>query len=189
MALTLVTPPTEWPVTLDEAKSHLRVTSDDSEDDLIETYIRAATNHVERTLGISLMERTYALTLDAFTDAIELPRGPVAEVVSVEYVDEDGVTQTVSTDDYTTDIGGVRNWIVRNSAASWASTLDAVNVVTVTYVAGYDELPEEYSDLKQAILLLIGHYHANREAVTDRSMAVVPMAVDSLCQTYRHPGL
>lgn len=186
MGLTLLTPPTVEPVTLAEAKAHLRVHHDD-EDSFIGSLITAATRHVERTLGISLMERTYKLTLDAFADAIELPRGPVSSVTSVQYVDADGVTQTVATDAYSADlISAPRQWLVRNSGATWPNTIDAVNAVSVTYVAGYEELPAELADLKHAILLLIGHWYSVRETVNvGNIVSEVPLAFDALVQPHR----
>lgn len=184
MGLTLVTPPTADPVTLAEGKAQCRVRHTD-EDALITRLISAATRHVERVLDLSLMERTYKLTLDSFADAIELPRGPVSAVSSVQYVDANGDTQTVSADDYTTDLISRRNWVVRNSDASWPSTLDAVNAVSVQYVAGFSELPAEYEDLRHAILLIVGHWYATREAATVDGAKEVPLAVDSLLQSYR----
>lgn len=186
MGLTLVTPPTADPVSLEEAKAQVRVHQDD-EDAYIASLITAATRHVERTLGISLMERTYKLTLDAFADAIELPRGPVSSVTSVQYVDVGGLTQTVATDAYSTDlISAPRQWLVRNSGATWPTTIDAVNAVSVTYVAGYDELPAELADLKHAILLLVGHWYAQRETVNvGNIVSEVPLAFDALVQPHR----
>lgn len=185
MSLTLVTPPTLWPVTLAEAKQQCRVSHDD-ENGLIEAYIKAATNHVERILDLSLMERTWRLTLDTFSDAIELPRGPVQSVTSVQYVDEDGATQTFSSDDYTTDLLGTRQWVVLNSDASWPTILDAVNAVSVTYVAGFDELPDTFADLKAAILLLVAHWFENRSAVVvGNTPTELPLAVDALMHSHR----
>ncbi|MES2903854.1 MAG: head-tail connector protein [Pseudomonadota bacterium] len=185
MGLMLLTPPTSDPLTLAEAKAQCRVLHDD-EDALIARLVTAATRHVERALSLSLIERTYVLTLDSFSDAIELPRGPVASVTSLTYSDADGVTQTVSAADYTVDLVSRPQWLVRNSSASWPATLDGVNVVSVQYVAGFDELPAEYEDLKHAIALLVGHFYANREAVTaDRQATEVPMAVEALMQPFR----
>src|ERR1043166_7913128 len=114
MGLTLVTPPTEYAVTLAEAKAQVRATSD-AEDALLQGYIRAAQRHVEQTLDLSLTEQTWRLTLDEFADAIELFRGPVTAVTGVTYFDEDGVTQTLSPDLYTVDLAGTRQWLGRNS--------------------------------------------------------------------------
>lgn len=185
MGLTLVTPPTADPLTLEEAKAQCRVLHDD-EDDLISRLVTAATRHVERSLSLSLMARTYKLTLDAFSDAIELPRGPVASVTSVKYVDEEGAETTIDAENYTVDLVSRPQWVLRNSSYAWPSTIDAVNAVSVTYVAGFDTLPAEYEDLKHAIALLVGHYYANREAViAGQQAAEVPMAVDALMQPFR----
>ena len=180
--LTLVTPPTEWPVTLAEAKAQCRVQSDD-EDALLEGYIKAATRHIENSLGISIAEQTWRLTLDTFSDAIELPRGRVTEVTGVEYVDTDGLTQTLSTDIYTTDLAGHPQWLVLSPGASWPDLDDAVNAVNVTYTAGMETVPD---DLKHAILLLIGHWYAQRETVNVGNIASeLPFATSALIQPYR----
>lgn len=185
MGLTLITPPTQYPVTLAEAKRQVRVRHDD-EDALITSLIAAATAHIESTLDLSLMTQTWALTLDAFSDAIELFRGPVQDIVSVQYSDEDGLTQTVSVDDYTADLLGRRYWVVLNSDTSWPDILDAVNAVTVTYTAGFDELPARYADLKHAILLLVGHWFENRGAgEVGHLVSELPFAVSALLQPHR----
>lgn len=184
MGLTLVTPPTEFPVTLEEAKAQCRVTHT-SEDTLIEGYIAAATAYVEKQISLSLMTRTYALTLDEFADTIELPRGPVQSVTSVEYVDEDGATATVDAETYTVDLSSKPQWIVLNSDYSWPAVMTGVNMVTITYVAGADALPDDLTDVKHAILLLIGHWYMNREAVSADAVKEVPLAVESLLQNYR----
>lgn len=183
MGLTLVTPPTEYPVTLAEAKAQCRIVNDDS-DARLTAFIAAATAHVEKTLGVSLMERSYRLTLDAFSDAIELPRGPVQSVTSVQYVDEDGATQTVATSDYTVDLVSRSAWIVRNSDATWPDLLDAVNVVTVEYVAGYDTLPADFDDVKAAILLTVQHWNDLGE-LQDATKAAIPPWFDALLQPHR----
>jgi hypothetical protein len=49
-------------VTLEEAKAHLRIDSD-YEDSIIELYIKAAREHCERFLGLSLVEQTIKATI------------------------------------------------------------------------------------------------------------------------------
>lgn len=181
MGLTLVTPPTEWPVTLAEAKAQCRVT-DTSEDGLIETYIKAATRYVEQTLGTSIAEQTWKLTLDEFSDAIELLRGPVISVDTFQYYDADGLTQTVDAGLYSTDLTSRSQWLVLNSDESWPTVLDAVNAVSVTYTAGMETVPD---DLRAAILLLVGTWYGQRETISDKPVSQVPFAVDALLQTYR----
>lgn len=44
-------------------------------------------------------------------------------------------------------------------------------------------------DVRTAMLLLIGHWFANREAVTANSASEVPLAVEALLQPYRIYGV
>lgn len=183
MGLTLVTPPTVYPVTLEEARTQCRILNTDH-DARLTGFIAAATAHVERILDLSLMTRTYALTLDVFSDSIELPRGPVQSITSVEYIDEAGNSQTLATSYYTADLASSRHWIVRNSDATWPDLLDTVNAVTVTYVAGHDELPADYDDVKAAILLAVQHWNDLGE-LQDATKAAIPPWFDALIQPLR----
>lgn len=154
MGLTLVSPPAVEAVTLAEVKTHLRV-SGTSQDAELTSYIRSAARFVERQIERSLTTRTLKLTLDSFSDAIHLPFGPVQSITSVQYVDTAGLTQTVSPTDYTLDNASSRHWLVRNSEADWPAMLDAVNVLSITYVAGTATLAPEFEDLKPAILFQV----------------------------------
>lgn len=59
--------------------------------------------------------------------------------------------------------------------------------------AGYSEDPDSIlltEDVKAAMLLLIGHWYANRETViVGDTVAEVPFAVEALLQPYRIYGL
>jgi uncharacterized phiE125 gp8 family phage protein len=184
LGYTLITPPAEYPITLDEAKAHCRVTHDD-EDALIGTLVRAATANVENQTGLSLMERTWLLTLDELSDAMAIEKGPVVSVASVKYLDGDGVQQTLDPALYTVDTVSEPQWIVRNSDASYPAVMDAINAVEIEYTAGHDAVPTNWEDIRHAILLLIGHFYMNREAVSDTAPGVVPFAVDALLSPYR----
>lgn len=176
MGLTLITPPVGYPVTLDDVKLNARVLHDD-EDDLIEGFIAAATNHTETFTWTSLLDTTWRLTLDAFTDEIELPRGPVRSVSSVSYFDADGNIATLSASAYTVDTASYRQWIVRNSGDAWPSILSGINSVQIDYVAGFEIVPPV---LKQAIIMLASYWVKNRDAAGD-----VPAWFDTLCAPYR----
>lgn len=59
--------------------------------------------------------------------------------------------------------------------------------------AGYSEDPDSIlltEDVKAAMLLLIGHWYANRESVAiGQTVAEVPFAVEALLQPYRIYGV
>lgn len=183
MGQTLVTPAATLPVTLEEAKAQCRVQHSD-EDTLIEGLIAAATEHVEKMLARALVSQTWMLTLDEFSATMPLPLSPLIAVDMVEYTDTLGATQTASASLYTVDATSEPGCVVLNKGASWPETIDAINAVQITYEAGYATVP---APIKHAILLLIGHWFAHREAVGDAAQDV-PMAVDALLVNYRAYG-
>lgn len=167
--------PATLPITLAEAKTQCRVTTADHDDNLNQL-IAAATTRIENEAGISLIAQTWQLSLDYFSNSIDLSRGPVASVTSVQYYDTAGTLQTVSSADYTVDLSGDPQRIVINADASWPATQDRINAVVVTYVAGYAILP---TDIKHACLLLVGHWFEDAEGVG------LPPAVSHLLAHYR----
>lgn len=96
MALFLVMAPSIEPVSLAEAKAHLRVEVND-ENSLIQTLITAARQYVETATRRALLQQTWDDKLDAFPcGAIVLPLSPVTSVTSITYLDTAGVSQTWS---------------------------------------------------------------------------------------------
>lgn len=71
MSLILITAPTDMPVSVDEAKEHLRI--DNGDDDLLlRTYLLAATAYVDGKEGLlqrALKPQTWELTMDQFPGA------------------------------------------------------------------------------------------------------------------------
>lgn len=182
MGLTLITPATAWPVTLDQAKAHCRVESGD-EDDLLTGLIAAAAGHIEDYSGRAIGSQTWELSLDQFSPAILLSKGPVSAIISVKYVDLAGVLQTASPLLYSADLISDPQWVVLNGDSSWPVTLDTVNAVTIRFTTGYAEVP---AAIRQACLLLIGHWYANREAVNVGNVATqLPLAVEYLLANHR----
>ena len=188
MTLRLIDPPYDTPVTLAEAKAHLRVI-DSNEDAIITAMIHSATAVAEQETGRALMEQTWQLTLDSF-DSIELTRTPVISAI-VNYVGTAGVTQTLSPSLYRfrqDDFGFAK--IELAYGATWPALLDDADVVTVTYDAGYEDgVPQ---GIKSWILLTVAALYENREAEAYSARAVsttVKMSfVDGLLDRYRVRG-
>lgn len=167
MSLTILTPPAAEPVTLTTVKDHLRLI-DSSEDTKLNLLIKVARFGTESWLNRALITQTLVAKLDEFPDCrvIELERPPLQSVTSVQYIDQNYATQTLSSSNYTVDTSSSPGRIILKDGYSWPLTAREGNVVTVTYVAGYGAddtaIP---SDISAALLLLIGHLYANREAV------------------------
>lgn len=131
-------------------------TSDTTHDAHIDRLVGAAVRDVERITRRALITQTWQLTLSDFPERIVLPRPPLQSVSSIQYVDEDGVTQTLSSSLYQVSTGDSPAVIEPAYNQVWpatrTSTLDAV---TVTYVAGFGDaatdIPAEYANLLEEL--------------------------------------
>jgi uncharacterized phiE125 gp8 family phage protein len=184
-SLTVTAPPALEPISLAEARDHLR--EDGTEQDvLIAGLIAAVRQHQEDTLGLALVSQTHALRLDSFPDEIELPRAPVQSVTSIAYVDTAGAAQTLSAVSYTVDIYSTPARIIPAYGLSWPDTRDVPNAVTVTYVAGYGATAAAVPDtLRSAALMRVADLYENRETqVVGATISPNPVA-DALEAPYR----
>lgn len=186
-SLTIYAQPAIEPVTLDEAKRHLRETDADN-DALIVAYIAAARQHAEDFLGRALISRTYDYKLDdGWPCEIALPRPPLVSVTSVTYVDVNGATQTLSPSLYQVVAGMICGQIVPAYLAIWPLVRCQPDAITVRYVAGYGTTTADVPDaIRMAILMLVGHFYANRESVVVGSTATeLPFAVSALLSPHK----
>jgi uncharacterized phiE125 gp8 family phage protein len=102
--------PTSWPLSLEDARAFVIIDDDDADHmRVLDLAIRAATQYCETRAGLTAQRTTYQLRLDAWPSTydcdrrrgagagneIDLPAAPVRDVLSVTYVDTDGIEQTV----------------------------------------------------------------------------------------------
>jgi uncharacterized phiE125 gp8 family phage protein len=146
--LITVTAATVEPVTLAEAKAHLRVI-DDSDDAMIGGMITSAREVVEASTGRALAAASYRWASERSIEvATRLPLWPISAVTAVSYLDGE-VRRAV--DDYTVDLD--RSMLVLASPSGTALNVE------------FDTTPEQIpAALKAAILLLVGDLYENAEA-------------------------
>lgn len=213
----LVTGPVAEPVTLATAKAHLRVDFAE-DDALITNLISAARDVVEGMLNRVVFDQTFLLTLDQFPCApsittypagahgaltmasaffswysIKTPRSRLKSVTSITYSDTDGSTKTLDPTLYNVDNNGEPGRIVPVNGQSWPYPDSYVpGSVKVTFVAGSfgdgTDITKCPPAIAQAILLLIGHWYANREAASEKPLTNLPLAVDALLAPHKFYG-
>ena len=183
MAIKVITPPALEPVTLGEARLHCRVDVED-DDDVLLRLIMAAREYAEQREWRAYLTQTLELYLDCWParNEIRLPRPPLQSVTSVKYYDEDDAEYTLSSTTYLVDSVSQPGRLVLKSGQSWPSaTLRPANAVVVRFVAGWASLGELPLRIRQAMLLLIGHWYENREAtITGTISREIEFAVSSL---------
>lgn len=194
-ALTLVTGPVLEPLTLDEAKEHLRITIDDM-DGYINSLIGDVRQEIENMTSRAFITQTWDYFVDCFPGgggAIEIPRPPLQSVTSVNYVDENGATQTLSTSVYTVDTDSEPGRVYLAFNESWPTVRDIRHAITIRFVAGYGVNPSSVpGPIKRAIRLMVHHRNELRDpvVVSPGIVAVeVPKQVDTLLAPYRRISL
>lgn len=193
----VITPPAAEPISLDDAREHLRIEPFGSppehpDDAYVSSLISVARQFCEEYLERSLATQTIELAKDSFTDPIDLQNLPVQSVQSITYVDIDGVTQTLSDSVYALDT--FKGVVRLKYGQQFPATRNQANAVIVTYTAGYTngESPDTYplpAPIRSAMMLIIGNFYENRQqdllGNTRISFNSLPLGVYNLLQPYR----
>jgi uncharacterized phiE125 gp8 family phage protein len=164
MKYAVTTLPALEPVTLQEAKDHLRVTGTD-EDTLISALISAARVKAEEETGRAIVTQTISVFWDTWPTTyptLFLPIVPALAVSDVRYQDESNVTQTISAADYQVDLYGLTPRIVFDSEYDQPDFATVPNALQVRYVAGADVADVDEAT-KAAIKLWLGMLYERRE--------------------------
>lgn len=163
MGLRVITQPDVEPISLAEARAHLRSDaqydspinspSEADDDDLILTLITAAREWAEGFTGLTIAQKVLQYTMDAFPTGttrsdrtIELPGAPVRFLVSVGYsgTESDGNSPETMIDadlemleeDYQLDLTATPPRLAP-VASTWPSARTVFNAARVQYAAGY----------------------------------------------------
>lgn len=191
-SLKRVTAPAVEPVSLAEAKAHLRV-DDTNSDTEITFMIRAAREWVETYLDRSLVHTQWRATYDTFPWEFELPRPPMASAgtataVTVTYTLETGSTATLDATTYRVDRDDTPGVIRTVYSGTWPGHLADANAVTVTWWGGYGadgtSVPQA---VRSAMLMLISHFYETRGATVSTGAVPqdVPFGVRALLDSVR----
>ena len=192
MGLILTTAPASEPVSLAEAKAHLRVDATD-EDTLINTLITAARTHLEVTLSRAFITQTWTWWRDAWPAArrLALPIAPVQAVSAVRAYAADDTATTLDAASYSLDAASDPARIVLGQGVSWPPVGRAANGAEIVFTAGYGAAPADVpAPLRQAILLLVAHWYERREPVlVGERGAEIPEGIGALLAPYRRARL
>jgi uncharacterized phiE125 gp8 family phage protein len=188
MPLVLTSGPEVEPVSLAEAKAHLRVDGS-SEDTLIGSLIITSRLHVEAALGLALITQAWSYFIDTWPSGSELklPLRPVESVTAVRLYAEDESIVTVPPESYLVDAAGAPPRLVRQGTLAWPLPRRTANGIEVALLAGYGAAAADVpAPIRQAILLLIAHWYEHREPVEiGAPQASIPHMVSELLQPYR----
>ena len=187
MALRVSVEPAIEPITTAEGRAHLR--QDLRDDDMaIDAAIRAARAYAENYTRRKFITQTVELIQTGFgSGLVSLQTGRIQSIESIEYLDGLAATQVLAASEYQL-VRSCQPWAVAPSyGKTWPVTLSYYDSVTITFVAGYGDDPEDVpQDIRQAILLLLGHFYENRsDEVTGTIVSSHVLRSQDLLKPYR----
>lgn len=185
-----ITRPTKTCVSVALLRSNERI-GHTAENDNILLFIRAAEGLIEKKTARSIMRQTFRLTTDRIVPSTTLWYPPMEGEITIksassrvagsakEYAKE---TLVVSSRDMLPVVGFPT--ILRQTAGALA----------IEYDTGVDDETEVPPEIRQAVLLLAGHYYRNREAAQADSRVStfekkLPYGVDALISAYAIPNI
>ena len=185
MTLFRTVEPAVEPVTLAEAKAHLRV-AHDSEDALIQGLVRAARQEVEAATGMALIDQSWRLALDRWpaSGRVLLARHPVKHVLSVTVYGSEGEASLIDPANYQLD---ALSRPARLHFEARPEPAIAMNGVEIDFTAGFGEAGTDVPDLiRRALLMLAAHWYEFRGAYgPDDQPVAIPPGYERLIAPYK----
>lgn len=186
MTLTLVTPPAVEPLSVAQAAAHLRLAEGD-DDAMVSALILAARQHLDGATGVlgrCLITQQWSWQTEVLRPCgLRLPLLPVLSVDTVTFTDSDGVSQVLAADQYRV----IGDLLLPAHGAVWPAVQRSPGAVQVIFTTGYGDTADTVpAPIRQAMLLLIGHWYDNRDAVNVGNIVTsFPLAVDALLSPFR----
>src|SRR3990167_313732 len=154
---TLLTGPTTEPISVESARSRLRVVGSADDPEIIEM-IRGVRSQAEEYLHRGLLTQTWKYQQDNWTDEIRLPMAaPLQSVASVKYFDDAGAQQTLATSVYQVELVPEPGFIALKPNQAWP-TLQSIRAlpIEIQYLAGWTEPSLVPGAFLHALFLLLG---------------------------------
>mgnify|MGYP000303691236 CR=1 FL=1 len=185
--------PADEPVSLADAKAHLKV-DDSNEDQLVQALVTAARAHLELATRRAFLTQSWSLFLDRWPEGgtVALPFGPVQSVDAVRLHDEGGTATTLAGSEYVVDTVSLPARVARPGHDGWPGRATrALNGIEIMFTAGFGAAPGDVpAPLRQAILQLVAHWFEHREPLAFDGAAIeMPAAVKALIAPYRMVSL
>lgn len=185
-----ISEPAVEPVSLTEAKQHLRLETT-ADDTFITSIIKTARKICEQFTGQCFIHQGFALFLDQFPHdgTVTLLKEPIASLDAVKVYDADDVAAVQVLDNYFLD--PVKKQVLLKNSVFTPTPGRTVNGVEVDYTVGYGaDASDVPDDIKQAILRVVTDVYENRGDTQKAAGDILSRsgALDIL-QPYRRMGI
>lgn len=153
------------PITLEQAKQHLRLSVNDaSEDAVIESVITDARGWVENYTGLLLSSRNLHEAISGFGATLRM--WPISEIFAVQYRDAGGVETELPADAYFMQAASRPASLLPLGDARWPAIYPGSHI-TIFARAGFvnaEEITNFSPNLLRAMKVLITEFYENRGA-------------------------
>lgn len=183
MSLQIISQPAVEPVSLADAKAHLKADMND-DDALITRLIAAARARAEWHLGRALITQSWRLWRDQWPcdGVIEIPLPPLQSVASVTVYALDDSATVLDPATYQVDAASQPARLTLKSTVLPPANTRAINAVAIEFTAGYgDAAGDVPPGICEAILELIAFLYENR----GEAPAELPLDCLALLAPYR----
>lgn len=203
-AIRQLTFPAEEPLSLQEAKAHLRIDDEITDFDSILTgYLLAGRNFLESAYNVRLLKQTVEYTIDQFPyeDRIKFRIWPIQSIDYIRVTDVKGAVSNLAYGPATDDANVARPRLFKKPAELvlgytklWPTTiLDTADAIAFGLTVGFqtDNSPETLplpDEVKQAMRFLLEHQFTNGSAVTQGVVGqtdLVTLGVDNFMANVR----
>lgn len=187
MGLVLTGAPAAEPVSLDEAKAHLKIDHAD-EDVMLASLMLTARLNIEQALSLALITQAWTYHLDQWPKVrvVALPLSPLQAVAAVRVKKADGVSELIPPTSYMVDLVSKPPRLIWNKGERRDPGVIAGGIeidLTVGFGASGASVP---APLKHAILMLTAHWYEHRTPGANGANDVrIPAAVSDLIQPFR----
>jgi uncharacterized phiE125 gp8 family phage protein len=212
MATVQTSAPAVEPITLEEAKAHLRLDTND-DDMLIQSLILTSRLHIEVALGLALITQTWSCFFDRWparagalvepagggftlrersarfepaSETVTLPISPVRSIDAVRIYAGDGTFISLPTAGFTFDLASRHPRVTRNAETMMPEPGRRLNGVEIAVTCGFGPSPADVpAPIRQALLLLVAHWYEHRDpGEIGTPEARIPASVASLLSNY-----
>ncbi len=187
MGLQLTAPPAVEPVTVNEAKAHLRIDHGD-EDALIASFIATSRLQIEAALNLALITQSWSWRFDSWPDdkVVRLPLRPVQSIDAVQITAADGTVEPIPPERFLLDGASLPARLV-STAGAFPRPGAAALGIDVAFTAGYGSAATDVpAPIRQAVLMLTAHWYEHRQAAEFGGVSArIPEAVSVLLMPYR----
>lgn len=190
MKTSIVTAPAAEPVSLADAKLHLRIeTAYTADDAYITALITLAREYVELVTNRKLITQTWKYYPEHWPcrDYIDIPFGKLQSVTSIAYYDTDGSATTLSASKYIVESATDPGRVVLAYGETWPSdALYPSNPIHIQFVCGYGLAGSTVpTPIIQAIKIMVSDMYEQRESAIVGRSVLITKVIDNLLFPYR----